>query len=106
MLYIVCYIKVSTCPAHRVRAGWSAGRVSPGAPVSLSVSSRAGSLCALSATDKVSLTTNNNIINIIIIVVIVIIIRTVTIIPIFSLWISSGTLTRSPGLVWRSSPPE
>ena len=46
--------KVSNCPAHLVRSSWSESTVSPGTPVTFTVSSRAGSLCGVSAVDKVS----------------------------------------------------
>ena len=53
--------KVSNCPAHLVRSSWSESTVSPGTPVTLTVSSVAGSVCGVSAVDKsVELLGNGN----------------------------------------------
>ena len=45
--------EVESCQRHKVAAKFSEEKVYPGSPVSLSVSAQPGSLCGLSATDKV-----------------------------------------------------
>ena len=53
--------KVEGCQEHRVSTSWNKERVFPGSDVTLTVRAKAGSLCALSATDKsVNLLGNKN----------------------------------------------
>ena len=53
--------KVEGCQEHRVSTSWDQEKVSPGSHVTLSVTAKEGSLCALSATDKsINLLGNKN----------------------------------------------